>query len=59
MIIRIIEPFYKLIFFVNRLENEHLNNVGHYRAVKTVPLPFRDADSDNWGVCLIHVNIVL
>ncbi|KAL2613442.1 hypothetical protein R1flu_025134 [Riccia fluitans] len=23
-----------------RLENEHLNNVGHYRAVKTVPLPF-------------------
>jgi len=30
-----------------RLENEHLNNVGHYRAVKTVPLPFRDADSDN------------
>lgn len=30
-----------------RLENEHLNNVGHYRAVKTVPLPFRDADSDS------------
>ncbi|CAL5208022.1 unnamed protein product [Lathyrus oleraceus] len=29
-----------------RLEHEHLNNVGHYRAVKTVPLPFRDADSD-------------
>lgn len=25
-----------------RLENEHLNNVGKYRAVKTVPLPFRD-----------------
>ncbi|CAM6106377.1 unnamed protein product [Calypogeia fissa] len=23
-----------------RLENEHLNNVGHYRATKTVPLPF-------------------
>ncbi|KAG4910993.1 hypothetical protein JHK87_057109 [Glycine soja] len=29
-----------------RLENEHLNNVGHYRAVKTVPLPFREVDSD-------------
>ncbi|KAH7315041.1 hypothetical protein KP509_21G031500 [Ceratopteris richardii] len=25
-----------------RLENEHLNNVGKYRAVKTLPLPFRD-----------------
>ncbi|CAJ1967084.1 unnamed protein product [Sphenostylis stenocarpa] len=30
-----------------RLENEHLNNVGHYRAVKAVPLPFREIDSDN------------
>ncbi|XP_023527424.1 phosphate transporter PHO1-like isoform X1 [Cucurbita pepo subsp. pepo] len=29
-----------------RLENEQLNNVGKYRAVKTVPLPFLDADSD-------------
>ncbi|KAM1087224.1 hypothetical protein ACFX2I_012683 [Malus domestica] len=29
-----------------RLENEHLNNVGKYRAVKTVPLPFRETDSD-------------
>ncbi|XVF28566.1 hypothetical protein REPUB_Repub15cG0040900 [Reevesia pubescens] len=25
-----------------RLENEHLNNVGKYRAEKTVPLPFRE-----------------
>ncbi|CAI9776000.1 unnamed protein product [Fraxinus pennsylvanica] len=25
-----------------RLENEHLNNVGKFRAVKTVPLPFSD-----------------
>ncbi|CAN7127118.1 unnamed protein product [Brassica rapa subsp. narinosa] len=30
-----------------RVENEHLNNVGHFRAVKTVPLPFRDMDSDD------------
>ncbi|XP_010488400.1 PREDICTED: phosphate transporter PHO1 isoform X2 [Camelina sativa] len=29
-----------------RVENEHLNNVGQFRAVKTVPLPFRDMDSD-------------
>ncbi|XP_010262400.1 PREDICTED: phosphate transporter PHO1-like isoform X2 [Nelumbo nucifera] len=30
-----------------RLENEHLNNVGKFRAVKTVPLPFREMDSDD------------
>ncbi|XP_013609764.1 PREDICTED: phosphate transporter PHO1 homolog 5-like isoform X3 [Brassica oleracea var. oleracea] len=33
-----------------RLENEHLNNVGKYRAFKTVPLPFNydeDDDKDN------------
>ncbi|XP_011029784.1 PREDICTED: phosphate transporter PHO1-like isoform X1 [Populus euphratica] len=29
-----------------RLENEHLNNVGKFRAVKAVPLPFRESDSD-------------
>ncbi|KAL6567692.1 hypothetical protein OROGR_001360 [Orobanche gracilis] len=30
-----------------RLENEHLNNVGKYRAFKTVPLPFNyDEDED-------------
>ncbi|KAJ8768477.1 hypothetical protein K2173_021630 [Erythroxylum novogranatense] len=29
-----------------RLENEHLNNVGKFRAVKAVPLPFRASDSD-------------
>ncbi|KAK1387131.1 hypothetical protein POM88_015309 [Heracleum sosnowskyi] len=29
-----------------RLENEHLNNSGNYRAVKVVPLPFRECDSD-------------
>lgn len=46
MVITIIELFMILTFFFIRLEHEHLNNVGHYRAVKTVPLPFRDADSD-------------
>ncbi|XP_057478050.1 phosphate transporter PHO1-like isoform X2 [Actinidia eriantha] len=29
-----------------RLENKHLNNVGKFRAVKAVPLPFREKDSD-------------
>lgn len=30
----------------NRLENEHLSNVGKFRAVKAVPLPFREMDFD-------------
>ncbi|KAK1551600.1 hypothetical protein Q3G72_001018 [Acer saccharum] len=30
-----------------RLENEHLNNVGKYRAFKSVPLPFYYEDEDN------------
>lgn len=29
-----------------RLENEHLNNVGKFRAVKSVPLPFSHEDRD-------------
>ena len=30
-----------------RLENEHLNNVGKYRAFKSVPLPFNyDTDDE-------------
>ncbi|KAJ0527013.1 putative SPX domain-containing protein [Helianthus annuus] len=29
-----------------RLENEHLNNVGKFRAVKSVPLPFSYEDKD-------------
>ncbi|XP_057488468.1 phosphate transporter PHO1 homolog 3-like [Actinidia eriantha] len=29
-----------------RLENEHLNNVGQYRAFKSVPLPFNYDDED-------------
>lgn len=30
-----------------RLENEHLNNVGKYRAFKSVPLPFSYCDEDD------------
>ncbi|XP_039042331.1 phosphate transporter PHO1 homolog 1-like [Hibiscus syriacus] len=29
-----------------RLENEHLNNAGRFRAVKTVPLPFHEVDEE-------------
>ncbi|KAL5759252.1 hypothetical protein ACOSQ2_018090 [Xanthoceras sorbifolium] len=29
-----------------RLENEHLNNAGKFRAVKTVPLPFEEDEED-------------
>lgn len=29
-----------------RLENEHLNNAGNFRAVKTVPLPFHEVDEE-------------
>ncbi|PKA60587.1 Phosphate transporter PHO1 [Apostasia shenzhenica] len=29
-----------------RLENEHLNNAGKFRAVKAVPLPFREMESE-------------
>ena len=28
------------------MENEHVNNVGKFRAVKTVPLPFRDNEGE-------------
>lgn len=31
-----------------RLENEHINNVGKFRAVKTVPLPFKEFE----GTCV-------
>lgn len=30
-----------------RLENEHLNNAGKFRAVKTVPLPFHEVDDED------------
>ncbi|XP_043816430.1 phosphate transporter PHO1 homolog 3-like isoform X2 [Manihot esculenta] len=32
-----------------RLENEHLNNVGKYRAFKSVPLPFNCDEDDDEG----------
>jgi hypothetical protein len=36
-----------ICFELNRLENEHLNNVGKYRAFKSVPLPFNYHEDDD------------
>ncbi|KAJ6689964.1 hypothetical protein OIU85_006268 [Salix viminalis] len=36
----------EIIFWESKLENEHLNNVGKYRAFKSVPLPFTYYDTD-------------
>lgn len=37
----------KFVPLVCRLENEHLNNAGKFRAVKTVPLPFHEVDEED------------
>lgn len=37
----------KNFVFSLRLENEHLNNVGKYRAFKSVPLPFSYTDEQD------------
>lgn len=38
-----------LLCWLGRLENEHLNNVGKFRAFKSVPLPFtyREAEDNH------------
>lgn len=36
-----------MMFEWSRLENEHLNNAGKFRAVKTVPLPFHEVDEED------------
>ncbi|THG06174.1 hypothetical protein TEA_014180 [Camellia sinensis var. sinensis] len=42
-----LEIFRRDMWSFFRLENEHLNNVGKYRAFKTVPLPFNyDEEED-------------
>ena len=38
---------YNLVGIVYRLENEHLNNAGKFRAVKIVPLPFHEVDEED------------
>lgn len=36
-----------LLSWLGRLENEHLNNVGKFRAFKSVPLPFTYHEAAN------------
>lgn len=38
----------RIVFLLNRLENEHLNNAGKFRALKIVPLPFHEVDDQDW-----------
>ncbi|XP_048318124.2 phosphate transporter PHO1 homolog 10 isoform X1 [Ziziphus jujuba] len=46
-IISCLEIIRRGIWSFFRLENEHLNNVGKYRAFKSVPLPFYYSDDDD------------
>ncbi|RUP26446.1 LOW QUALITY PROTEIN: EXS family-domain-containing protein [Jimgerdemannia flammicorona] len=36
----LLEAYRRIQWNIFRLENEHLNNVGHFRAIKDIPLPF-------------------
>ncbi|GMP58676.1 hypothetical protein CsSME_00022260 [Camellia sinensis var. sinensis] len=50
VLIASLEIFRRGMWSFFRLENEHLNNVGKYRAFKTVPLPFNyDEEEDKNG----------
>ncbi|KAI9486316.1 MAG: EXS family-domain-containing protein [Benjaminiella poitrasii] len=42
----VLEAYRRLQWNFFRLENEHINNVGNYRAIKEIPLPFAFRDSD-------------
>ena len=37
----------RVIWNIIRLENEHLNNVGEFRAIREIPLPFQFINSDD------------
>jgi hypothetical protein len=39
-LIAFIEIFRRFVWNIFRLENEHLNNCGQYRAVRDIPLPY-------------------
>ncbi|KAK1401322.1 hypothetical protein POM88_000927 [Heracleum sosnowskyi] len=50
MVLNVLEIIRRGIWNFFRLENEHLNNVGKYRAFKSIPLPFHyDEDEDKEG----------
>ncbi|XP_059655817.1 phosphate transporter PHO1 homolog 3-like [Cornus florida] len=46
-LVAVLEIFRRGMWNFFRLENEHLNNVGKYRAFKSVPLPFNYDEDEN------------
>ncbi|KAI8980352.1 EXS family-domain-containing protein, partial [Pilobolus umbonatus] len=46
IIIALMEGYRRIQWNFFRLENEHLNNCGQYRAIKDIPLPFALPDMD-------------
>ncbi|KAI7891172.1 EXS family-domain-containing protein, partial [Mucor mucedo] len=42
----LLEAYRRIQWNFFRLENEHLNNCGQYRAIKDIPLPFTLSDTD-------------
>ena len=45
-VVAVLEIIRRGIWNFFRVENEHLNNVGNFRAFKSVPLPFSYEDVD-------------
>eukprot|EP01027_Heterolobosea_sp_BB2_P013018 GEZU01018818.1.p1 GENE.GEZU01018818.1~~GEZU01018818.1.p1 ORF type:complete len:861 (-),score=209.00 GEZU01018818.1:106-2688(-) len=53
------EIFRRFIWNFYRLENEHINNVGQFRVVDDVPLPFHESDhveEPNKGKAWLHLH---
>ncbi|KAI9341086.1 EXS family-domain-containing protein, partial [Pilaira anomala] len=46
ILIALLEAYRRIQWNFFRLENEHLNNCGQYRAIKEIPLPFVLSDAD-------------
>ncbi|KAI8081205.1 EXS family-domain-containing protein [Thamnidium elegans] len=46
ILLALLEAYRRIQWNFFRLENEHLNNCGQYRAIKEIPLPFILSDTD-------------
>ncbi|KAF1798891.1 EXS family-domain-containing protein [Mucor lusitanicus] len=46
ILVALLEAYRRIQWNFFRLENEHLNNCGQYRAIKEIPLPFPLSDTD-------------
>ncbi|GAA5797115.1 hypothetical protein HPULCUR_002494 [Helicostylum pulchrum] len=46
ILLALLEAYRRIQWNFFRLENEHLNNCGQYRAIKEIPLPFVLSDTD-------------